>query len=267
MIGAIAGDIIGSVYEFDNIRTKDFPLFGRGCSFTDDSVMTLALCEAILKSGPDRKDLSSNAVSCMQDIGRRYPSCGFGGMFRRWIFSDDPTPYGSYGNGAAMRVSGAAYAADTLDEVLDIAAKITEVTHNHPEGIKGAQATAAAVFLARTGASMQAIREHIEENYYHSGFTLKQIRNSYRFNETCQETVPQALEAFFESKDYEDAIRNGVSIGGDSDTIGAITGAVAEAYYGVPDSIRSMAESYLDSTLLDILRRFEEKYPPRKTQK
>lgn len=267
MIGAIAGDIIGSVYEFHNKKSKRFPLFGYGCSYTDDSVMSLALCEAILRSGEDREHLGENAVRCMQEIGRKYPYCGFGGMFRRWIFSDDPAPYGSYGNGAAMRVSGAAYGADTLEEVLDIARRITEVTHNHPEGIKGAQATAAAVFLARTGASKEAIREHIEENYYHIDFKLRQIRRDYHFNETCQDTVPQALEAFFESKNYEDAIRNGVSIGGDSDTIGAITGAVAEAFYGVPDDIRSKAETYLDSTLLDILRRFEEKYPPRKVQK
>jgi len=265
MIGAIAGDIIGSVYEFDNIKTKDFPLFVRGCSFTDDSVMTLALCEAILKSGDDKKDLSRNAVSCMQEIGRMYPHCGFGGMFMRWVFSDDPEPYNSFGNGSAMRVSGAAYAGDTLEEVLDIAEKITEVTHNHPEGIKGAKATAATTFLARTGATKEEIRKHIEENYYRLDFTLDEIRPGYRFDVTCQGSVPQALEAFFESESYEDAIRNAVSIGGDSDTIGAITGAVAEAFYGVPDEIRSRAESYLSSILLDILRRFEEKYPPRKS--
>jgi type I restriction enzyme M protein len=265
MIGAVAGDIIGSVYEFRNRKSKRFPLFGYGCSYTDDSVMTLALCDAILMSGDDRKDLSANAVRCMQDLGRRYPYCGFGGMFRRWLFSDDPAPYNSFGNGAAMRVSGAAYAGETLEEVLDIAVKITEVTHDHPEGIKGAQAAAAATFLARSGAGKDEIRKHIEEKYYPLDFTLKEIRPDYRFDVTCQGSVPQALEAFLESRDFEDAVRNAVSIGGDSDTIAAITGAVAEAYYGVPDRIRAKAESYLDSTLLDILRRFEERYPSRKT--
>ena len=265
MIGAIAGDIIGSVYEFHNKKSKRFPLFGYGCSYTDDSVMTLALCEAILRSREGNGDLGENAVICMQKLGRKYPYCGFGGMFRSWLSSEEPAPYNSFGNGAAMRVSGAAYAGKTLEEVLYIARTVTEVTHNHPEGIKGAQATAAAVFLARTGFSKASIRSYIEENFYRIDFTLNEIRHDYRFDVTCQGSVPQALEAFFEATGFEDAIRNAVSIGGDSDTIGAITGAIAEAFYGVPSGIRDKAEAYLDSTLLDILRRFEEKYPPKKS--
>lgn len=261
MIGAIIGDIVGSRFEWDNHRSKDFDLLTHKCFFTDDSVMSLAVCDALLKCEPDYRNLSEQAVRSMQNIGRPYPHCGYGGSFCRWMYSENPQPYNSYGNGAAMRVSGCGYVGNTIDEVKQLSKAVTEVTHNHPEGLKGAEATAVAVFLARTGKSLFEIQDYITKNYYTLGFTLDSIRETYRFNETCQDTVPQALEAFFESTSFEDAIRNAISIGGDSDTIAAITGAVAEAYYGVPTGIRKHALTFLDERLLKILLEFENRYP------
>lgn len=263
MIGAIIGDIVGSRFEWDNHRSKDFELFTDECSFTDDSVMSLAVCDAIMQSSSDRGNLGEQAVRSMQEIGRPYPHCGYGGSFRGWIYSDDPQPYNSYGNGAAMRVSGCGYAGNSIDEVKRLSRAVTEVTHNHPEGIKGAEAVAVAVLLARTGRSMGEIRDHIEKNYYTLDFTLDDIRETYHFDVTCQGTVPQAFEAFFESTDFEDAVRNAISIGGDSDTLAAITGSIAEAYYGVPSEIREKAVSFLDERLLEVLTEFEKKYPPK----
>lgn len=257
MIGAIIGDITGSRFEWKNHRSKDFELFTDECSFTDDSVMSLAVCDALMRSKPDRSDLGEQAVRSMQEIGRPYRHCGYGGSFYRWMYSDDPQPYNSFGNGAAMRVSGCGYAGNSIDEVKRLSKAVTEVTHNHPEGIKGAEAVTVAVFLARTGNSMSEIRDHIVKNYYPLDFTLDDIRETYQFNETCQGTVPQAFEAFFESTDFEDAVRNAISIGGDSDTLAAITGSIAEAYYGVPQNIRQQATAFLDKRLLNILREFE----------
>lgn len=262
MIGAIIGDIVGSRFEWNNIKSKDFDFLTYKCFPTDDSIMTLALAQAILVSKPDHSDLGKNAVECMQSVGRNYPDCGYGGGFRKWMFSDDPKPYNSYGNGAAMRVSAAGFAANSIEEAKDIAKKITEVTHNHPEGIKGAEATAVAIYMAKTGSSLLEIRDYIDKNYYPMNFTLDGIRATYKFNETCQDTVPQALMAFFESTDFEDAIRNAISIGGDSDTLAAICGGVAEAYYGVPAEIRKHALTFLDQQLLKILTAFENKFPP-----
>lgn len=261
MIGAIIGDIVGSRFEWNNYRSKDFDLLPHQCFFTDDSVMSLAVCDALMRCRPDFSDLSEQAVHSMQEIGRPYPDCGYGGSFHKWMYSDDPHPYNSYGNGAAMRVSGCGYVGKSLEEVRLLSKAVTEVTHNHPEGIKGAEATAVAVYLARTGKSLVEIQDYITKNYYPIDFTLNSIRDSYRFNETCQNTVPQALEAFFESTDFEDAIRNAISIGGDSDTLAAITGAIAEAYYGVPASIRKLALTFLDKRLLKILMDFESFYP------
>lgn len=265
MIGAVIGDIVGSRFEWDNHRSKDFELFTDECSFTDDSVMSLAVCDAIMQSSSDRGNLGEQAVRSMQKIGRPYPHCGYGGSFRRWMYSDDPQPYNSYGNGAAMRVSGCGYAGNSIDEVKRLSRAVTEVTHNHPEGIKGAEAVAVAVLLARTGRSMDEIRDHIEKNYYTLDFTLDDIRETYKFNSSCQGTVPQAFEAFFESTDFEDAVRNAISIGGDSDTLAAITGSIAEAYYGVPSEIREKAAAFLDKRLLKVLTEFEKKYPPKRT--
>lgn len=262
MLGAIIGDIVGSRFEWNNIKTKDFDFLTYKCSPTDDSIMTLALAQAILVSKPDYSDLSKNAVECMQAVGRNYPDCGYGGKFRQWMFSDNPQPYTSFGNGAAMRVSAAGFAATTLDEAKMLAKKITEVTHNHPEGLKGAEATVVAIYMARTGSSILEIRDCIDKNYYPMDFTLDGIRKDYRFDVTCQGSVPQALMAFFESTGFEDAIRNAISIGGDSDTLAAICGGVAEAYYGVPSKIRKHALTFLDKHLLQILVAFENKYPP-----
>lgn len=262
MLGAIIGDLVGSRFEWNNIKTKDFDFLTYKCFVTDDSIMTLALAKAILESAPDYSNLSQKSVEYMQSIGRNYPDCGYGIAFSEWIFSDDPHPYNSFGNGAAMRVSAAGFAAGSLEEAKLLSRKMTEVTHNHPEGLKGAEATAVAIYMARTGSSILEIRDYIEQHYYPLNFTLDGIRPTYRFNETCQDTVPQALMAFFESTSFEDAIRNAISIGGDSDTLAAICGGVAEAYYGIPADIRKHALTFLDELLLQILIEFENKYPP-----
>lgn len=262
MLGAIIGDIVGSRFEWNNIKSKKFKFLTYKCSPTDDSIMTLAIAQAILVSKPDYSDLSMKVVERMQTIGRHYPDCGYGREFYKWIFSDTPQPYNSFGNGAAMRVSAAGFAANSLEETKLLSRKITEVTHNHPEGIKGAEATAIAIYLAKTGKNILEIRDYIDKNYYPMNFTLDQIKSSYKFNETCQNTVPQALMAFFESTGFEDAIRNAVSIGGDSNTIAAICGGVAEAYYGIPSKLRKHALTFLDEQLLQILVVFENKYPP-----
>lgn len=263
MIGAIIGDIVGSRFEWNNHRSKDFEFLTYKCFFTDDSVMSLAVCEALMNCKDDYSDLSDQAVEWMQKIGRPYPDCGYGGMFRKWMYSDSPKPYNSYGNGAAMRVSACGYIANSIEETKLLSQKVTSVTHNHPEGIKGAEATAVAVYMARSGKNIFEIRDYIDKHYYSMNFSLDSIRDTYQFNETCQETVPQALVAFFESSNFEDAIRNAISIGGDSDTLAAITGGVAEAYYGVPTLIRKHALTFLDERLLKILLEFENKYPAR----
>ena len=270
MIGAIVGDIAGSRFEWHNRKSKRFTLMkGRSesrhpCCFTDDTVMTLALAEAILKwregGGGSYAALSGEAIRRMQDFGRRYPGAGYGGAFRHWLRDDDPQPYNSWGNGSAMRVSACGWAGRTLDEVKAMSRAVTEVTHNHPEGIKGAEATAVATFLARTGKSKDEIRAVFVRDYYPLGFTLDEIRPTYEFDVSCQGSVPQALEAFFESTSFEDAIRNAISIGGDSDTIGAICGAVAGAFYGVPDEIRAKAETFLEEPLRQTLHNFEQTF-------
>ena len=265
MLGAIVGDIVGSPYEFNNHRSKDFPLFTRASFVTDDSIMTLALAKALMETARnlDREDeafyplLSETAVKYMQEVGRPYPDCGYGGRFFSWIYSDQPQPYRSYGNGAAMRVSPAGFFAESLEEAIKLSYTVTAVSHNHPEGIKGAEATAVAIFLARQGASLEDISCYIQDHYYDLDFSLDEIRPVYRFNETCQKTVPQAIQAFLESHSFEDAIRNAISIGGDSDTLAAITGAMAQAYYGVPPDIRKQALTYLDSRLLAIYYEWE----------
>jgi type I restriction enzyme M protein len=262
MLGAIIGDIVGSRFEWNNHRDKDFEFLTYKCFPTDDSIMSLAIAQAILVSKPNHSDLSKNAIECMQSVGRNYPDCGYGGSFYNWMFSDNPKPYNSYGNGAAMRVSPAGFAATSLEEAKELSRLVTEVTHNHPEGIKGAEATAVAIYLAKSGSSILEIRDYINDNYYPMNFTLDDIRDTYKFNETCQDTVPQALQAFFESTDFEDAIRNAISIGGDSDTLAAICGGVAEAYYGIPTDIRKHALTFLDQKLMQLLILFENKYPP-----
>lgn len=260
MIGAIIGDTIGSRFEWKNHKSKEFDLFTRACMLTDDSIMTLAVAKSILECKSYQDDLSEITVKNMQAIGKKYTDAGYGGHFRRWIYSSDPAPYNSYGNGAAMRVSPCGFVARNLDEALLLADKVTEVTHNHPEGMKGAEATACAIYLAREGKSIEEIKQNIEDNYYQIDFTLDEIRDTYKFDVSCQGSIPQALEAFYESSSFEDAIRNAVSIGGDSDTIAAITGGIAEAYYGVPAEIREQMLSFMDSFQIQILNEFEFKY-------
>lgn len=262
MLGAIIGDIVGSVYEWHNIKTKDFEFFSTRhlCRPTDDSIMTLAVARAILNAESCHRPLEEEAVSSMRSLGMKYPNAGYGGRFRHWLRTENPEPYNSYGNGSAMRVSPCGFAAESLEEALQMADAVTKVTHNHPEGMKGAEATAAAIFLARTGKTIPEIRAYIEQNFYQIDFTLEEIRLAYRFDVSCQGSVPQALEAFFESTGFEDAIRNAISIGGDSDTIAAITGGIAQAYYGIPDEIRRKALTYLDDFQLSILNAFETRY-------
>lgn len=275
MFGAIIGDMVGSIYEFDNHRSKDFPFFGSGCYPTDDSIMTIAVAKAILENDGKVEGLSEKTVEWMQRIGQQYPNCGYGGRFQGWMYDDDPKPYRSFGNGAAMRVSACGWAGDSLEEVKQLSYAVTAVTHDHPEGIKGAEATACAIFLARMGRSRDEIRTFIEENYYKLNFTLDEIRPTYEFNETCQQTVPQAIKAFLESESFEDAIRNAISVGGDSDTLAAITGSIAEAFYGIPDDLREQAirqfklgcmvhypraAAAKNPDLLSIVEHFEERY-------
>lgn len=263
MLGAIIGDIVGSRFEWHNIKKKEFRFFDLRCFFTDDSVMTLAVAMAILDCNGDLERLPDQTVKCMQEVGRPYPHCGYGGRFRHWMYSDDPKPYGSYGNGAGMRVSAVAWAARSLQECIAMSEAVTKVTHNHPEGIKGAEAIAVSTYLALHGSSKDEIRNHVQSHYYPLDFTLDEIRDTYRFNETCQKTVPQAIEAFLESTDFEDAIRNAISIGGDSDTLAACTGAIAEAFYGIPEGKREVAKDYLDLPLRKILESFEQAFPPK----
>lgn len=250
MIGAIAGDIIGSRFEFNNIHTKDFDLF-EGSFFTDDTVLTCAVADAVFGD--------HDYAAAFRKYGRQYPSKGYGSMFHRWLFSDDMGPYGSYGNGSAMRVSPVAYAFDTIGHVLAEAERTALVTHNHPEGIKGAQATAAAIFLARTGRDKKSIRTFVAERFgYDLERSMEWLHENYYYNETCQRTVPEAIICFLESDSFEDAIRNAISIGGDSDTLACITGSIAEAFYGgVPEELRGQALSRLPKELTEVVLHFE----------
>ncbi|NJD09089.1 MAG: ADP-ribosylglycohydrolase family protein [Gemmatimonadetes bacterium] len=246
MLGAITGDIVGSIYEWNNHRSKEFPLFGPGADYTDDSVLTAAVADALLNGHPPQKSLYLWAT--------RHTSRGYGGGFARWLRTWDLAPYNSWGNGAAMRVSPAALIANTLDEALDLAVKVTAVTHDHPEGIKGAKATAHAIFLARFGAAPVEIRRTIAETYgYDMDRTVDSIRPGYRFNESCQETVPEALICALEATSFEDAIRNAISIGGDSDTVAAIAGPVAEALFGIPDEIATRVMEIVPEDMREVL--------------
>lgn len=250
MLGAIIGDIVGSPYEFESDKTKDFMLFSPHCRPTDDSIMTIAVgCACVEADCYDEDNFERTLVEKMRELGRIYRGAGYGGMFYRWLMSDHMQAYNSFGNGSAMRVSPTAYAVDTLEDVERLAKWSAEVTHNHPEGVKGAQAVAAAIFLARTGSSKDEIKRYIEDKYYDLDFTLDDIREGYSFDVTCQGSVPQAIECFLEAEDYEDAIRNAVSLGGDADTQAAMAGAIAEAFLGIPDELQEEGLSYLDDTL------------------
>jgi ADP-ribosylglycohydrolase len=259
MLGAIAGDIIGSVYEgkkqWLKARSADFqPLFAPKARFTDDTALTVAVADALLHG----LDLSAT----LKDYYARYPGAGFGGEFKRWADSDQSGPYRSWGNGSAMRVSPVAWMFDTASEVLLRARESAQVTHNHPEGIKGAQATALAIFLARTGAAKWEIQEEIERRFHYDlSFTLDDLRPTYAFDSSCAGTVPPALVAFLESSDYESAVRLAVSLGGDCDTLACIAGSIAAACYGIPATIREQALERLDEPLREIVEAFERRYP------
>ena len=264
MYGAIIGDIVGSIYEFRNIKTKDFPWLTDKNHFTDDTIMTIAVADAILKCDQNNaiKDIAlfkDELCSSMHRWGRAYWTAGYGQKFIWWLMRKSKEPYNSCGNGSAMRVSPTAWYCKTLDETLRLARASSEVTHNHIEGIKGAEAVAGAIFLAKNGSTKDEIKKFTSQ-YYDITFTLDDIRPTYRHVESCQESVPQAIEAFFESTDFEDAIRCAISIGGDSDTIAAITGSIAEAYYGIPDAIKNQIASYIDESMLDVVEKFENKH-------
>ena len=270
MYGAILGDMIGSPYEFDRgNKKKDFPLFSKRSTFTDDSVMTIAVADAFLDAQPihSYKDLKEENVQWirnrlirgMQGYGKRYPHAGYGGMFRHWLKTKDPEPYGSYGNGSAMRVSAAAWLFHDIDTVRFMARLSAEVTHNHPEGIKGAEAIASAIFLARTGSTKKEIKAYIEKEFHYKlDRTCDQIRPGYHHVESCQETVPEAITAFLEGESFEDVIRTAVSLGGDCDTLTCIAGSIAEGFYGVPEELKAECRKRLDQKMAEILRRFDE---------
>ena len=260
MIGAILGDMIGSPYEFDRSpKTKEFPLFSKYSQFTDDSVMTVAVADALLSAmGKTDDEIKAALVESMQKWGQKYPDAGYGGMFYRWLRSKQPEPYGSYGNGSAMRVSAAGWLYDTMEETRHIARLTAEVTHNHPEGTKGAEATASAIFMARKGSNKEDIRAYIIQEFgYDLSRTCDQIRPTYHHVESCQQTVPEAITAFLEGTNFEDVIRTAVSLGGDCDTLTCIAGSMAEAFYGVPEELKTECRRRISPEMEDVLVRFD----------
>lgn len=261
MYGAILGDIIGSPYEFDmGNKTKNFPLFSANSVFTDDTVMTLAVADALMDALPsaDLEWTRNRLIREMQHFGKEFPHAGYGGMFRRWLRAKNPQPYGSYGNGPAMRVSSVGWLYNDLETVRRMAGLSAEVTHNHPEGIKGAQATAVAIFLARTGSTKVEIKAYIEENFHYDlSRTCDEIRPDYHHVESCQETVPEAITAFLEGDSFEDVIRTAVSLGGDCDTLTCIAGSIAEGFYGVPEELKKECRNRLPENLLAVLDKFD----------
>lgn len=263
MLGAFAGDIIGSPYEFDdyNYKNTDFPLFSENSAFTDDSVMTAAVAQAMIDGYGDEAKTEQLVITEMQRFGRMFPGAGYGGRFIDWLSFPNPKPYGSFGNGSAMRVSSVGWLYDTLEDVLKYAEISARVTHNHPEGIKGAQATAAAIFLAREGKSVKEICDYVEKQFGYplSSMSCDAIRPGYSMDESCQGSIPQAFCAFREGKDFENVVRLAVSLGGDSDTIAAIAGSIAEAMYGIPENIEKQVIERLDMQLLEVYFKFLEK--------
>ena len=257
MYGAIIGDIVGSRFEFHNRLSKEFEFFSPRCHFTDDTVMTCAVAQALMDSREDFSDLEEKAVAALQRIGQKYPNCGYGRRFFDWMFSRNPQPYNSCGNGSAMRVSPVGLAARSVGEAKELSAAVTRITHNHPEGMKGAEATAVAIVMARQGKSKEEIRAEMEK-YYTLEMTVDDYRHAWdgHGREICQVSVPQALVCFFEGESFEDVIRSCISIGGDSDTIAAIAGGIAEAFYGVSPAQRMYARTYLDERLLGICDAF-----------
>ena len=255
LIGAIVGDIAGSIYENNNIRTKDCPLFTTECKFTDDTVLSLAVYKAFRDCKGDYSNLSQQTKICINEVGRKYENCGYGTDFKNWLFSENQSPYESFGNGSAMRISAVAMFAQDINQVKKLSNEVTRVTHNHREGIKGAEATAVAIFLAKKKKSKEEIKKYIEENYYKLDFDYETLRKNYKFNETCQGTVPQAIYCFLISNSFEDCLRTSISIGGDSDTLCAISCAIAGQFYKVPKEFKDKAFEYLDTYLKGIIKK------------
>lgn len=257
ILGAICGDIIGSTREFYPIKTKEFELFERKSKFTDDTVMTLAIASWLCED----KDSKDVLIKNLKYFGNIYPNAGYGGMFMDWLNQDSPKPYGSWANGSAMRVSPCAWVAESLEEARDLAKKSAVVTHNHPEAVKGALATSDAIYLARIGANKDEIREHVEINYgYDLSLTVDDIRPFYTFDVSCAGSVPESIICFLEANNFEDTIRNAVSLGGDADTQAAIAGSIASAYWDIPKNISFKAIHRLDHRLLNVFIEFEEKF-------
>ena len=255
--GAVIGDIVGSIYEFSNIKTKKFPFFPMNGYITDDSCMTIAVADALMKWKYDGGDLQQLTIQSMRQIGFKHPNMGYGFVFAKWLFNKESEPYNSWGNGAAMRVSAVGWIGNSITEVKRLSYMVTAVSHDHIEGIKGAEATAVCVYLARMGKDKNEIAKYITDNYYDWCSSVAGLQANYSWDGSCQGTVPPALQCFFESENFEDAIRNAISIGGDSDTIGAITGAVAGAYYGIPKEMIETARKYVPDDLLTIIDKFE----------
>jgi len=263
MFGAILGDIIGCPYEFGwGNKSKDFPLFRDISMFTDDSVMTIAVAEVLLDvtEDTDETEIKEKLTDSMKAWGRKYPDAGYGGRFSMWLQLDDRQPYYSYGNGSAMRVSSAGWLFDDIETTRKMARLTAKVTHNHPEGIKGAEATASAIFMARTGMSKEEIKDYIQRNFiYDMERTCDEIRPWYYHVESCMETVPEAIISFLEGTDFEDSVRNAVSLGGDADTLGAITGSIAEAFFGISDELKKECYNRITEEMANVLRKFEER--------
>ena len=261
MYGAILGDMVGSPYEFDmGNKSKDFEMWNRRVRFTDDTVMTIAVADAIMSVGVDseEKEIKDVLVKKMQAWGRRYPNSDYGGRFIFWLGSREPRPYGSYGNGSAMRVSSVGWFYDTIEKTREVARWTAEVTHNHPEGIKGAEATASVIFLARNGASKEEIKDYVIQKFgYDLSRSCDEIRPGYHHDESCQKTVPEAITAFLEGENFEDVIRTAVSLGGDCDTLTCIAGGMAEAFYGIPEEMRTEMRVRLEADMLKVLGEFD----------
>ncbi len=273
MLGAIIGDIAGSLYEFNPVKTKNFPLFVKnkyfnkngdipikyyyeGSRFTDDTVMTIAVCKSLLDCKGDYENLQQKVIENMREFGNRHQFAGYGTKFNQWLNSAEPKPYNSFGNGSAMRVSSVAYFAKTLDEVKELSRKVTDVTHNHPEGIKGAEAVAVCIWLALHGESKESIKKYVEDNYYILDYDYDDLVKNYKFDETCQGSVPQSIYAFLISNSFEDCLRTAISMGGDADTMSAIAGGIAEAFYGIPNEIKNQIFDYLTDDLIEVVNEF-----------
>lgn len=261
ILGTIIGDIAGSRFELVNNKYgKEFEFLHKFCRYTDDSVMTLAVAKAFLKAKEDYSNLEEQVIKSMTEVGRKYPSCGYGPGFYRWIMSEDHKPYESFGNGSAMRISAVGVVAKSIDEIKKLSAIVTNVSHNHPDSINGSEAIAVAIHMALNGKSKDEIKKYIEDNYFKiDDLKIDTMKPQY-FHINCVETVKQSIGAFLESTDYEDAIRNAIALGGDSDTIGAITGSIASAFYGIPEDISKKALEYLDDYLIKIHDDFNKKY-------